>query len=161
MLKTNKIFLNCSIILCMSIFVILSMVYKLENGKNGVRNDRCAYFFLSKLPLVQMFYWKKWLYHLSWGCLFVSEKPTFIKLMFVCLFLKKKSKKFNKNYKNFEYFFIYDFCVKEFGCQTKAQLILQHSSLKILKSSQNLNWCPDVFWKNIILRLIKVHNIGG
>ena len=37
---------------CLSIFVILGTVYKLENGKSGVRNDRCAYFFLAKLPLV-------------------------------------------------------------------------------------------------------------
>ena len=57
------------------------------------------------------------------------------------------------------YFLIYLFCIEMLGCQTKAQLILEHSTFLMLKSSKNQKCClkPPMrrhFKKNIILRFI-------
>ena len=65
--------------------------------KRGRKWPMRTFFFCQNYHWSQFFYWTKWPDHLSWGCLFVSEKPTLIKSMFVC-FWEKKSKKFNKKF---------------------------------------------------------------
>jgi hypothetical protein len=123
--------LKC-LILCnfsvFSIFVILGTVYKLENGKRRLRNDRCSYFFVVvKITTCPKCLLKEVARSFDLG-LFVCFWKTNIHKINVCLFLKLFQRSLTKKNKNLYNFSIYMFCVKVFGCQIKEQLILEHTN---------------------------------